>query len=258
MTNVSDVRIVDGRTPEERDRPFLPGMGKAWLLPAYDVFTRLAGVAALHGRTAQLAGVAPGQTVVDVGCGTANLSFAVLAGQPDARVTGLDPDRDALSRAARKARRCGMSLTLVQGYADRIPAGDAALDHVVSSIALHHVDEAGRAGFARDAFRALRPGGRVTIADFGGPAAADHAHHDHDSAHHTGHGGGPGHLLAHLSRLLRSLLLRSRAARSSTLDRNLGGGLVSLLADAGFDGAREVDHLEHAFGRVTFVQATRP
>ncbi|MGH3354490.1 MAG: class I SAM-dependent methyltransferase, partial [Nocardioidaceae bacterium] len=170
MTTQPDVTILDQRTAEERDRPFLPGMGRTWLLPLYDVFTRVAGVGALHERAVALAGIAPGQTVVDVGCGTGNLSFAVLAAQPAARVTGLDPDGDSLRRAARKARRRRVSLTLVQGYADRIPADDASLDHVVSSLALHHVDDDGRVAFAHDALRALRPGGKVTVVDFGGPA----------------------------------------------------------------------------------------
>src|SRR5436190_12688541 len=102
MATTTDVRILDQRTPEERDRPFLPGMGKTWLLPLYDVFTRVAGVRAVHERLAELAGIEPGQAVVDIGCGTANLSLAVLAAQPGARVTGLDPDGDALRRAARK------------------------------------------------------------------------------------------------------------------------------------------------------------
>ncbi|WP_204038537.1 class I SAM-dependent methyltransferase, partial [Micromonospora qiuiae] len=140
----------------------------------------MAGVHALHERAVELAGIEPDQTVVDVGCGTGNLSFAVLAAQPSARVTGLDPDADALRRAARKARRRGVALTLVQGYADRIPAENASLDHVVSSLALHHVDDDGRIAFARDTLRALRPGGKVTIVDFGGPAS-----HIEDPTHPT-------------------------------------------------------------------------
>src|SRR5829696_6763541 len=139
MTEATNVRILDQRTPEERDRPFLPGMGRTWLLPLYDIFTRLVGGRALHERAVELAGIVPGQAVVDVGCGTGNLSFAVLAAHPDARVTGLDPDQDALRRAARKALRRGVSLTLVRGYADRIPAEDASLDHVISSLALHRL-----------------------------------------------------------------------------------------------------------------------
>jgi SAM-dependent methyltransferase len=246
MTDAANVRILDQRTPEERDRPFLPGMGKAWLLPLYDIFTRVAGVRGLHERAVELAGVGPGQAVVDVGCGTGNLSFAVLAAHPDARVTGLDPDEDALRRAARKALRRGVSLTLVQGYADRIPAEDASLDHVVSSLALHHVDDDGRVAFAHDALRALRPGGKVTVVDFGGPAP------DAGDAHHPTHGHGPAHALRHLPRPMRS-----RVAQSPAVARNLGDGIVALLVEAGFNGPREIEHVDHRLGRVTFVQATR-
>jgi len=67
MTEATNVRILDQRTPEERDRPFLPGMGRTWLLPLYDIFTRLVGGRALHGRAVELAGIVPGQAVVDVG-----------------------------------------------------------------------------------------------------------------------------------------------------------------------------------------------
>jgi ubiquinone/menaquinone biosynthesis C-methylase UbiE len=246
MTPAGDVRILDQRTPQERSRPFLPGAGKTWLLPFYDVMTRALGVRALQERAVELARIDPGQTVVDVGCGTGNLSFAVLAAQPEARVTGLDPDGAALRRAARKARRRGVSLTLVQGYADRIPADDASLDHVVSSLALHHVDDDGRVAFAREAFRALRPGGRITVVDFGGPAR------DTEAAHHAAHEHGPAHALRHLPSLLRS-----RAAQHPAVARNLDDGIPSLLADAGFGDAREIGHVDHRFGRVTFVQATR-
>ena len=241
------VRILDQRTPEERERSFLPGMGKTWLLPLYDTFTRVAGVRALHQRAVELAGVEPGQTVVDVGCGTGNLSFALLAAHPDAQVTGLDPDRDSLRRAARKARRRGVSITLVQGYADRIPGEDAALDHLVSSLALHHVDDDGRVGFAHDALRALRPGGKVTVVDFGGPSP------DAGDATNSAHRHGPVHALRRLPRQVRS-----RMAQGPSVARNLDDGIVALFAQAGFTEPREVDHVDHRFGRVTFVQAIRP
>jgi hypothetical protein len=112
-------------------------------------------------------------------------------------------------------------------------------------LALHHVDDDGRSAFARDALRALRPGGRVTVVDFGGPAS-----NVEDSGHSTH---GLTHALQHLPRLIRS-----RVAPSPVVARNHGNGIVALLAEAGFGDTREVAHADHRFGRVTFVQATRP
>ncbi|MER6936451.1 class I SAM-dependent methyltransferase [Nocardioides sp. NPDC127514] len=231
---MTTIQIIDGRAEGERDRPFLPGMGRTWLLPLYDLFTRFARVRALHERTVELAGIESGQSVLDVGCGTGNLSFSVLRAVPGAVVTGHDPDDAALRIAARKAGRRGVRLSLVQGYADRLLPEDGSVDHVVSSLALHHVDDAGREGFGREAHRILRPGGRVTIVDFGAP---DHGHGGHGKGHgHEGH--------------------RHRGMNAYT-ERNLDNGIVTLLTAAGFTDAREVDHIDHRFGPITIVQATR-
>ncbi|MGH3351105.1 MAG: class I SAM-dependent methyltransferase [Nocardioides sp.] len=232
---MTTIQIIDGRAEGEQDRPFLPGMGRTWLLPLYDLFTRFARVRALHERTVRLAGIESGQTVLDVGSGTGNLSFSVLRAVPDAVVTGHDPDASALRMAARKASRRGVRLSLVQGYADRLLPEDGSVDHIVSSLALHHVDDAGREGFGREAYRVLRPGGRVTIVDFGAP---DHGP-DHDHNHSHGHG------------------RRRRHGMNAYTERNLDNAIVSLLTDAGFADAREVDHIEHRFGPITIVQATR-
>ncbi|GAA4417322.1 hypothetical protein GCM10023169_13300 [Georgenia halophila] len=235
MTSTANVRILDQRSPQERERTFLPGTGKEWLLPFYDAFSRFAGIRALHRRAVTRAGITAGQVVLDVGCGTGNLALAVLDAVPGARVTGLDPDGRALRRAARKAVRRGVPLTLVQGYADRLPGAQASFDHVISSLAMHHVDDDGRTGFARDVARVLRPGGMVTILDFGGPG--DGAGHGHGHAHRHG--------------------LRRRRTGSPHVSRNVDGSLAELLDAAGLRDARETEHLDHRSGPVTIVQARR-
>jgi SAM-dependent methyltransferase len=251
------VQILDHRTPEERARGFLPGMARPWLLPFYDLSSRLAGLRALHDRVARLADVMPGESVLDVGCGTANLSLAVLRAQPAAIVTGLDPDGSALRTAARKASRRRVRLTFVQGFADRLPVGDGSVDHVVSALALHHVPEEDRIRFGSEALRALRPGGRVTIVDFvdsdgpgrRGHGAGGHGARGHGSAGHGSAGHGRGH--DHASHG------RATSAGDPHAVRSLEGGLVRLLTDAGFADAREVERVEHRFGPLAFVQATR-
>ncbi|PUB28688.1 methyltransferase family protein [Promicromonospora sp. AC04] len=287
--NSTTVRILDHRTPEEREREFLPGMGKPWLLPFYDVFSRFSGVRPLHDRAAALAGIAPGEIVLDVGCGTASLSLAVLRAQPAARVTGLDPDVAALRVAARKASRRRVPLTLVQGFADRLPTGDGSLDHIVSSLALHHVPDEARIRFGQEAFRALRPGGKVTIVDFGSADGADGATGTDGAtgatgadgatggAHGAGQAGGEGH--QHGRGRTRGPGSRggygrvrghggagehggagrghSAVAANPHTARNLEGGLLRLFTDAGFTDAREIAHVEHRYGPITFVQATR-
>lgn len=253
MDHDTPTRIFDHRTPEERGREFLPGMGRPWLLPFYDLFSRFSRVRPVHDRTAALADVGPGESVLDVGCGTGNLSLAVLRAQPAARVTGLDPDRAALRVAARKAARRGISLRLVQGFADRLPAEDGSLDRIVSTLALHHVPDDARDRFGHEAFRTLRPGGTITLTDFGGPAHGGPVHEaggSHGQAHWYGRLRGHGRPHRHAGG-------DHHPGGGQDATGGPGGGLVRILADAGFADAREVARIDHRYGPIAIVQATR-
>src|SRR3954471_15098989 len=86
-------------------RTFLPGMGRDWLLPLYDPFTRLIGVESAHRRLADPAEPESADRVLEIGCGTGNLMLLVKRTRSQLEVVGLDPDPKALARAGRKARR---------------------------------------------------------------------------------------------------------------------------------------------------------
>src|SRR5215213_2515644 len=158
-------------------RRFLPGMGRDWLLPLYDPFTRLIGVESAHRNLAEQAGLESATRVLEIGCGTGNLALLVKRRRPQLDVVGLDPDRKALARAARKARRAGLPLELDTGFADALPYPDAGFDRVLSSLMFPHLETDLRVASLSEVLRVLRPGGSLHLMDFGGDS-----HHLHGLA----------------------------------------------------------------------------
>ncbi|MCC6661630.1 MAG: class I SAM-dependent methyltransferase [Phycisphaerales bacterium] len=110
-------------------------------------------------------GVGPGSRVLDVACGTGQVSRAAipLVG-PTGYVLGVDPSTGMRRVAAARG------VTAVEGTADRLPAADASVDVVVMGYALRHAADL-RAAF-REMRRVLRPGGVVLILEITAPAAA--------------------------------------------------------------------------------------
>lgn len=208
-------------------RRYLPGMGRDWLLPLYDPFTRLIGVESAHRKLAEQAELESAERVLEVGCGTANLALLIKRTRPRLEVVGLDPDPKALARADRKARRAALTLKLDRGFADELPYPDESFDRVVSALMFHHLEADLRTASLGQILRVLRPGGSVHLMDFGG------------DSHHL-------HGLARLAR------------RSPTLRDNWDDRIPTLMREAGFDDAAETGHLTKRIGRLTYYRATRP
>jgi ubiquinone/menaquinone biosynthesis C-methylase UbiE len=206
---------------------YLPAAGHDALLPGYDLLGRLLGFNSVYQRLIAQAELADGQSVLEIGCGTGNLTMRIKRAYPGVAVIGSDPDPLALSRAQRKAPRLA-GLRLERGYAQQLPYGDGEFDRVMSSMMLHHLDEDAKPAAAAEVFRVLRPGGRLHVVDIGGDMAA--------------HGG-----------LLARLIRRSPHAAG-----NIGDAIPRLLRTAGFD-CTEVGAQRHrVLGRLTYYRATRP
>ncbi|MBO3753188.1 methyltransferase domain-containing protein [Streptosporangiaceae bacterium NEAU-GS5] len=125
-------------------------------------------------RLATLAGIKPGDRVLDVGCGTGYMTrvMAPVVGS-SGRLTGVDASASMIEYAARRAPA---GCSYIVGKAQALDLPDAVFDVVVSTVAVHHIPVADRAAAVREMFRVLRPGGRLLIAEFRPPTGKLAAH----------------------------------------------------------------------------------
>ncbi len=102
--------------------------------------------------------VAPGQSVLDVACGTGVVARAArdVAG-PDARIAGVDLNPAMLE----VARNAGPDVEWAQGDAEALPFGDREFDVVLCQSALFFFADPARA--VREMARVVRPGGMVGL-----------------------------------------------------------------------------------------------
>jgi 2-polyprenyl-3-methyl-5-hydroxy-6-metoxy-1,4-benzoquinol methylase len=125
------------------------------------------GSAGLTKVTAALldqAGLGPDAQVVDLGCGTGQISLPLAS--RGARVLAVDVSPAMVGRMRSEADRLGV--TSLDGLAmpiEELVLPPESVDLVVSSYALHHLRDADKARLVSAAFEWLRPGGRLMIAD---------------------------------------------------------------------------------------------
>ncbi len=177
---------------------------------------------ALRQLTIDQAQLRVGEVVLDVGCGTGDLTL--LAKQrmgATGRVCGIDAGPEMIEVARRKAAKAHVEIDFRVEPIEALTFPDQSFDVVLSSLMMHHLPDDLKPRALAELHRVLKPGGRLLIADFKRPTN-------------------------HLSQGLLGLMMHGHVQQGAE-------GLPDLLAQAGFTSVTFDDKRSWVLGFVRAV-----
>jgi len=152
-----------GRTDEEREYYSFSRRAYAVFAHIYDAV--VFPIRKLRREVASMVDLPPGARLLDVATGTGQQAFAFA--EKASKVVGIDLSEEMLRIARRKNRFPNVSFQ--QADAAELPFEDDSFDASCVSFALHEMPTSVRERVAREMARVIKPGGSITVVDYGLP-----------------------------------------------------------------------------------------
>lgn len=180
----------------------------------------------LRRMTVDQALLQPGESFLDVGCGTGGVTIpAKIRVGENGSAAGIDPALEMIAVARRKAKRAGIEIDFRVGVIESLPFPEETFDVVTSSLMMHHLPQHLQVEGLAEIWRVLKPGGWILIADMMRPSTS------------------------FLKRFFTLLVRHGHGIQFGIED------LPKLMREAGFE---KVEQLDARFLTIGFVRAKKP
>ena len=199
-------------TTHEHKAPETEGATITWWARFYDPVAWLMSfgtVSNIRKATIKAAALQPGESVLDVGCGTGDLTLrAARKVGPTGRAAGIDASPQMIGVARGKAEKKGRDVDFRIAPIEALPFADGEFDAALSSFMLHHLPDDLKVRGLAEVRRVLKPGGRLLAVDIA-----------------------PGH----------GVMARIMALFGHTIPSDYGDQLVAAMREAGFAAVEQID-----------------